>query len=559
MKNNKKFLSLIIIFILVETSIVASNFATLYDRDDFEVQAINSLALRSSNNGIFDSFPATKTSLQDALNRIDITKLNSYELKLYNKVLTMLDEKSNLYNDDNSSVNGDIIFSGSMRSYRTNSESLKQYELLEQYKDNLPWIDTRMQIDFGDYIYGYTQFEFQDENFYDYDDDVPSFDYNLHSAPFNDDSAYKLNSMEPLKIGLSAGSDNFNFQFGRNRLSEGSGVTGNLIIGDNFSRQDYISYTLYSGFFSYHMSLTQFDLQKSSDEMYPVSFNNDSQYRVINRFTVTPLNNLSFDFYQGALFKTQYVDYRMILPFMYVHNYFNFDQDSSTKGYNDEANNILGANLKWVIMRGLEVNIETVLDQYTLATETAGVFPNAYGILFNIKNSISMKNGSLNNYIEVVYTSPYLYLNEKKDSIKVENYNYDWILGNYLSGDVDEISYSGYIYGPDNLVLAYGFNYLSYNEWSAGTDFIFRMDGTKGIKTDENSSVSIGDVDNTLFMVGTPEISFTISPNVSFDINKVIFFNGIFGFVGKINRFHDITSSVNYSIQGAISATIKLL
>jgi hypothetical protein len=559
MKNNKKFLSLIIIFILIETSIVASNYATLYGRDDFEVQAINTLALRSSTNGIFDSYPATKTSLQDAINRVDITKLDNYELKLYNKVLTMLDEKSNLYNDEDSSVNGDILFSGAMRSYRTNSESLKQYELLEQYKDNLPWIDTRMQIDFGDYFYGYTQFEFQDENFYDYDEDVPSFDHSLHSSPFNDDSAYKLNSMEPLKIGLSAGSGNFNFQFGRNRLSEGSGITGNLIIGDNYSRQDYISYSLFSGFFSYHMSLTQFDLQQPDGSMYPVSFNNDSQYRVINRFTVTPLDNLSFDFYQGALFKTQYVDYRMILPFMYVHNYFNFDQDSSTDSYNDEANNILGANLKWVIMRGLEVNLQTVLDQYTLPTENYGGFPNAYGILFNIKNSISMKNGSLNNYIEVVYTSPYLYLNEKKESNGDENYNYDWILGNYLTGSVDEISYSGYIYGPDNLVLAYGFNYLSYNEWSAGTDFIFRMDGTKGIQTDRNSSVSIGEVDNTLFMVGTPEISFTIRPTVSFDINNVIFFNGVFGFVGKINRFHDITSSVSYNIQGAISATIKLL
>lgn len=552
-------ISLLLILFTINTLTAAIKPATLYDRDSFVVTSVDYLARRSNIIGIYENYPTTGTSVLYTFNQINKEKLTKIEKDLYEQVEKELNKKSNLVNtEDDFSANIEIPLTLEGFFYNTSDVSqLYRYELVEQYKDVAPWLDFKTQLNFGDNIYGYTQFAIKDKLNYELDNLAPKVSSNLNSFSLFPNSGSNFETYQPFKIGLSAGDDKYNFQIGRNRLSVGSGITGNFFIGDNFSKQDYISFSLYSSFFTYTTSITEFDQQIDSLSFDDISFNGKHQYRVINRMRVEIFKNLSLDIYQGALYQVDNLNFRMLIPFMYVHNYFNFADDKVISG-NDEANNILGFQAKWIINKGNELNFIVTFDQIQLF-ESADVFPQAYGLLLNYKNSKPFKTGMLNNSLEVVYTSPYLYLNEKyNDSDKTDaNYNYDHIYGNNY-GKYDEIGYSGYYYGPDTLMLAYSINYIDINKWNLGADLTLRIHGTKGIKYNDDYEDTITNVIQH-FIVGTPETILSFKPQGSIDLTNYLSINGYLDFNTIFNHYHQTSSPLFFDIQAKISVKFELL
>ncbi len=571
MKSKIKTTLLIAIFTINALYAIAPT--TLFDRDSFVVTSVDYLARRSNIIGIYDNFPATGTKVLYTFNQIDRQQLTDVEKSLYDQVDEELNKKSNFINDDDgflANIQIPITMEGFY--YNTHDGSpLKQYELDDQYKDVAPWFDFRAQLSFGENIFGYAQFAIKDRLNYKLTDLASNFSMNLDSFALVPNNGSNFEIHQPFKIGLSVGDNNYNFQIGRNRLSVGSGITGNFFIGDNFSKQDYTSLSLFSSFINYTISVTEFDQQSSSLNFDSISFNGKHQYRVMNRMRFEILKNLSLDIYQGALFQTDSINFRMVIPFMYVHNYFNFSDSTIISG-NDEANNIFGIQAKWVINKGNELNFIATFDQIQIF-ESAEEIPQAYGILINYKNSSPLKKGMLNNSLEFVYTSPYLYLNEKYNSEedrdnKNPNYNYDHIYGNSYGDDgADEIGYSGYYYGPDTLMLAYSINYseiIAYpnndniREWNIGADLTLRVHGTKGIKVNSVYEDILGNAESSL-MVGIPETILSFMPKGSMDLTDYLSINGSLNFNTIFNHYHDISSPVFFDIQAKIGLIFNFL
>lgn len=128
---------------------------------------------------------------------------------------------------------------------------------------------------------------------------------------------------QPFKLGLSIGNEYINFQIGRNRQEFGNGIIGNMLVGDNFSYQDMMRFSVFSDIFSYYLSFTHFD-NVSPGRHTSFSFNGPHQTRLIHRFDFNILNKVRFVFNMGGLFTTDSpFDWRMFTPMMVVHNWCN--------------------------------------------------------------------------------------------------------------------------------------------------------------------------------------------------------------------------------------------
>lgn len=566
MKLNKLF-SLIILICLIPFKAYSMNtIATLYDRDSFIVTTVNHLALNSKVTGIYDNYPTTAASVLYTFNKIDRASLSKIDKSLYDKVEKELFNKDNLlYSNENFAfnINLPITFEGFF--YETNDNSkLKYYELDNQYKDISPWLDLNTQLYFGQNIVGYSQFAIKDKLNYTPIDYASSIETNLDSFFLLPTWKNNFEIHYPFKIGLSIGDEHYNFQIGKNRLSSGSGITGNFFIGDNFSKQDYMAFSLLSSKFSYTINVTAFDQQSSSLEFSPISFNGKQQYRVMHKAKINLLKNFSLDIYQGALFQVSTLNFRMLIPFMFVHNYYNFKDNKIIKA-NDEANNILGFQTTWVINEGNELNFIISFDQIQVF-ESGEEFPSSYGFLINYKNSKSKTNGIISKNIEVVYTSPYLYLNEKYDSfiegdeeVNLLNYNYDYILG-YNYGKYSEIGYGGYIYGPDAIVSSASFKYSSFQNWNIASTLLFKIKGTKGIKTNKEDTDNdiIGKVISSI-IVGTPQITISLTQSGGIELTDKIYLATYISLNSIINHYNNDSIPSDFNVQGKIIAKINLI
>ena len=287
-------------------------------------------------------------------------------------------------------------------------------------------------------------------------------------------------SYQPFKAGLSAGNSWFNFQIARNRQSFGHGVTGNLLVSDNFSYEEYIRATFSSEFFNYYLDITHFDQQLDSLKIGKFQLSGKHQVRAIHRFEFTPLDTLAFSVSLGSMFQSDSAfDWRMLIPMMIPHSFNNFSEEGTLKA-GDEANNIFAVDISWSFLPSWMIHFEAIMDQFQLHYEKGNFMPNAFGFLLNVQNTSIIDEGFLHSYAEAVYTMPYLYLNRAKMDGDERDYNYDWILGYGLTGG-SEIQYSGYPEGPDTFKLELGSEYMFSYGLTVGGNIGFMIHGMHGI------------------------------------------------------------------------------
>ena len=327
----------------------------------------------------------------------------------------------------------------------------------------------------------------------------------------------------PWRAGLSVGNDYFSFILGRYPHSFGSGVTGNLIIGDNFTYQEIAQLTFMNNYFTYGLSVTNFDQQIPAsmeglgDSAYPSDtsfsqreFSGDQQYRIVHRFDVNILDKLRLTFDLATLYNTDNgFDLRFFYPFFIHHNLSNYTNEP-LMSYYDEANNIMGFSVEGALPLGLSASFSFVLDQASTYTEKKDTVPSAYGMLANIKHTARIPSGRFNSYLEFVLTNPYIYLNGKyydENGEKRYEYNLDYIVG-YYSMNLSDVGYSGYISGPDSIVFSLGTEFIADAGYKVGGSLTYRMRGENGYRiasmrmADGDHNHTYIDMSNAIFREG---------------------------------------------------------
>ena len=520
------------IIMSLSSAIFASNLQKTYTMNDDVFVKANRLAMESGFLGPSPVSPSTGMEIKNALERLDYNSLSKNQQEDYDAIIKELDSSELVY-WKRGIFEIDPVVQLAFDAYAfSDITGTYKDEFFLPYRDMNPLILGELHMFFSDAIYFDFQYIFKDsptgfslnekgdlttgDLFYNFTNMsmliTPSLAGEWKFGSFmSARNVYSMLVYQPFKLGLSIGNEYINFQIGRNRQEFGNGIIGNMLVGDNFSYQDMMRFSVFSDIFSYYLSFTHFD-NVSPGRHTSFSFNGPHQTRLIHRFDFNILNKVRFVFNMGGLFTTDSpFDWRMFTPMMVVHNWCN-NKPSTTIKPGDEGNNIISFELEIAMAKGWFLSGQFVLDQLHVLGEEGDDVPNAFGLMLNVKNTERInEKGYLDSWIEFVYTNPYLYLNYKENEDGSRNYYYDFILG-YGYGKSSEVNYTGHGYGPDSIGIAIGTKFSSRDDkWTVGGSVLYKVHGENGMersywpKQQSTNRVEDGKSYNYITPTGTPE------------------------------------------------------
>ncbi|MDY4799664.1 MAG: hypothetical protein SO157_10080, partial [Bullifex sp.] len=393
--------------------------------------------------------PTTESEIRVALNRLDYGKLSPESRKLYDLIISEFDSsKGWSYSDDTLLL--DPTLSINPQIYLFNNQNITYApEFFRQYRDRDQLLSIELEAAVGknvylDFMYSYmdspTAFALEDgkqvtgDFFHNFSNASTFFNIAMNGdvtgifTGNNGNNVTRIFSYQPTKVGGSFGNDYLNFFIGRSRQTLGNGVTGNLIIGDNFSYQEMMKLSIFSNVFSYHLSLTHYD---NAEKQESFRFDTKHQNRTVQRLDFSLADKVRLSVNIGAhIYSNTMFDWRMIMPMMLVHNWNNNSEENELQP-GDEINNILGLEAEWIVNRNLLLSAQVAIDQFRLPVEKDSVVPSAFGFLINTRYLTPVKSGIFDSWVEFVYTNPYLYLNYKTSSNGDPDYGLDHIAGYY--------------------------------------------------------------------------------------------------------------------------------
>lgn len=368
----------------------------------------------------------------------------------------------------------------------------------------------------------------------------------------------------PYDAGISFSNKNLSLITGRGRVSVGEGFTGNTAIGDNYDYQEFLKLganTRNTGLFltitSFDSSRTSFDESRVTiTEPYKVQNASFSGYRELRHnvgYELTLFDRAKFSLsFINLIDTTTAFDFRYINPFMIMHNYFNYHEDTIL-----EANNMISVDSSIALAKGLRLYVQFTMDQIQLSGETKSynrkylyVDPNAFAGLINLSYSREIQKGILTLFGEAVYTSPAMYLNQKfydgdgnvtqyKGELNDTRTDYissyapcwsqDFLLGynRTESNNYDaDMAFSGYIYGPDAIVFALGGEYYIPDKIDLRARVFYMAHGEKGRGSDDNnynfSGLDSKETINTLSPTGIVEKTFAVSAECDWTLSEFV-------------------------------------
>ena len=548
---------------LLLSSLSAVNIHKQFTANSEEYKDVVNLCILTGTALPSSMTPVSAKELLLALDRIDYNNLSKALKELYDSAYKKIAGPQ-------SNINLDPLFistnpSLGIEAYaQTQSDTwLSSNDWTNQYRDRLKLVELPIEIGISNYFYGRVIPELSLQFTQPMGENREGFTEFNKIFTTNIDIRKGTQRSMPLVSEAVIGTDFLHLYIGRNRQALGLGYTGNLMIGDNFIYQDFGKFTIHTNYFTYNLSITVFDRQKNTliDEYTPLgatklsstSFNGKKQYRVVNNYQINLFDKASIYLNFGNLFDSDF-DFRMINPFYIMHNIFNFTSFGGND-YGDgaaiEANNHFSLALSYPFYPGWSLYLETMIDQFQLIGETTSAAlepPNALGFLLNLTNVTSLDNGLLKSHFEAVYTTPSLYLNEKymdkegnishnRESDSTYYYwNQDLIVG-YNTWWGDDLSYSGYIYGPDSFVLQIGTSYEKKN-WSIGASFTYKIHGQRGIRWHEKQDQTVFYADSVwqLGLTGTLEHSFLSEIKSEWTPCNGVGLRFIFAHIDRINN-----------------------
>lgn len=443
--------------------------------------------------------PMSGSALKIALDRIDASQLSPGQQKELSELYGIINGSTDyLYSEE--FFKADIGLSANLQvniaNYKdfdfgsSNNFRDRRNDQMLPYRYESPALSFYPQLYFGDYIFIESDFNLKNNDHHMFESSFGWLltDYNGFSF-FGSRYATAYAPELPYHAGASIGNDYINFIIGRYPHSIGTGITGNLVVGDNFIYQEISNLSLMSNLFTYNISITRFDQQLNIKEdsglpnyLTLVSrneFSGEQQFRVVHRFDLNILDRIRFALDMTTIYNSNYgFDIRFFYPFVIGHNYYNYDNYVEKK-YFDEANNMMGFNLDIAITKGLSLSAQFALDQFQTYFENKESVPSAYAVLCNLKYSTELFGGILSTWAEGVYTNPYVYLNGKIDSDGWMDFNLDYVVGYHVQY-VSDFGYSGYQFGPDTIVFSLGSEYFAKSNWKIGLNLLYRAQGRKG-------------------------------------------------------------------------------
>ncbi len=522
-----------IILILISIIVISVSFPVFagqktYRQSSDEVQTLFVLSRISSTALPQMTYPVTEDNLVFLLSKIDSSKLNGSALQMYRDLQDRLENRKVLVNAD--SVVLDFRIPVLIGEVWNNNSFLP-------FRDRLPLIEAKTEISITDYFTLYSVFDFKaDKTVYSEAGDIK-----IHSLYNIRDLSHEY----PSTAYGSFGNKTFNLIIGRDRMSAGDGITGNLELSQNLLFQDFAKFSVMKGPVSYDFTVLAYDNPvDSATDIRRYNFNDPFKAAYIHRISGVIRNKVTTTLFQGLMTYGEHTfsDPRVLNPFMMIHNTFTF--------MNGNANNFFGLEVSVALPFGMKFDAQALLDQFKLGSESSDSGQNALGFLANLSGSWVLGDGILSAYAEGVYNNPYLYLIEETNP-DIPNlkkwYQLDLVSAYKYFADGDyEQNYIGYPLGGDVKVLAAGASYL-WNGIKLSADAVYSIKGGHGIADSEEriAKETSKPEENTL----------SVSGCVSGKVNEALSFRAKLGY-SRITGYGHVSGAQRSGIRFAVGFTV---
>ena len=584
----KRTIAFIISAILIVSPVFANTMRTYTSRDSV-YKDVSRLCRMAGVLGPSGYSPVTAQELSISLERIDYSTLSDDLAAEYDRLLAVLTESEPLFSsgvlglDITAGVNVQANIANEKdfdfaNEFSDGPEKDRRNETLIPYRYQEPALYGQARVYFGDNVQLEGDIQFGNNQHHLYETSL-GWLLTYHNGQWlwlNDAMETKTTSAPvqfPYRAGIAAGNDYFSFIMGRFPHSMGNGVTGNLLIGDNFVYQEVASMSFASRYFTYRISATRFDMQFDgwntetgiNDSHYNGmegsfsrrEFTGNQQFRIVHSFDIGLFDKLRFEVDFGTMIVSQSLfDLRFFSPFLIIHDYYNYTNELPLE-YFDEANNIMALSMEASLGKGFSAYASFLLDQFQLPGLETSTVPLSFGVLGNVKHTMQIAGGTLDSYFEAVYTNPYLYLNGKYREIDGERFyahNLDFLVG-YHNESIDDYAFSGYIYGPDSIVFSIGSMYTaSMDKWAAGGSFTYRIQGDNVAKHRWNGPDQT-QIDEPFFGEDSGENT-AVTPSCGWNRAEHMFSVSTYGYYSFLKGFRvyggiQINTYLNYdNIQG---------
>lgn len=539
----------VICFILVvfSISLVFSSYSNqkYYAVSSVEWNTVNDICHIAGVAGPSSNGPITAYQLSLALDRAE--KELGPDNPIIKRAKEILGETKAVYEDElgfvslTAEANGEVYLQSNGNDLSADAFDQDSDWFIKNYRERPAFISLTLENGINDILYSRLVLQGKQKQSSDnYWDDGVHFGF--YGA--------RMSQNFPFDAGISIGTKGFSIITGRGKVSLGEGYTGNTAIGDNYDYQEFMKMGFYTRNTGVNLTLTSFDSSRKTtndstnviNNPYTVQNSKFSGYREIRHsaeYEMTIVDKLKLSLVFITLLDTDTAfDFRYLNPFMMLHNMYNFHEGNIL-----EANNMIAVDISWAVAKKVNLYLQVTMDQFQITGEADGYTesfgytdPNAFSGLINLSYTDLFKEGIGRLYLEAVYTAPGMYLNQKyyddcriTQQIKEEPcWSQDYLLGysRTEAGGKDDMAFSGYIYGPDAIVLALGGEYYIPKKLDITSRVLYMAHGEKGRGSNINnynfSGLDSKETINTLSPTGVVEHTFALIAECDWTLSEFV-------------------------------------
>ncbi|WP_332447655.1 hypothetical protein [Sphaerochaeta sp.] len=476
---------------LVSSPVVASaNQQKIYSLDSDLYSALEVLYISQGLSLPSTTGPYSQSEFALMLEKIDRSRLDGGLLTTYDYVSGQLGLQPKIQgNGIGMSWNFDTTVETYTHTDTTNFVGRQEWN--RSWNDQKPLLSIGLETWPGDNFYGYS--EFTVGNTYTLENGFGSTAFSTNIPVVPPAVLMDLDFNMPYRAFVAAGGDHWTFQLGRDRLSWGAGTTGNLMLSDNLKYHNMARITTFSDRFKYTFVTSFFPHPSAYYEDGDSSpLTGDGQDELLNGLYLFMAHRLEWRMFEDKVGLTltesimyqsseNLLDLRILNPAMIFHDYY----------IRSNANSLLGLELDYTPIKGLNLYGQMVVDEFSLPGEpvpsaTVSNFPVTFGYLAGVKGVLPLKHLVGYGSLEGAYTDPYLYLryttNSSPTSSVHDSYglNYVGVIREFTNkmGTHYNPSFLGYPYGNDAVVVNLNAGLRSYGNWNVSGNVFYMAHGT---------------------------------------------------------------------------------
>jgi hypothetical protein len=553
----KTFNLFLVIFLLTAGYVFSAPY-DMIPAGDPVIEDIRFLSMESGISVLSFTPPFAPHEIEMFLEAIDVDELSLPAQEAYNRIQKRLVPQAPL---SISGRNFTLLFnvSSTMEAGLRSNENINWYPL---YPKIPPFISLPFRFSFADSLQLYFEPAISMEpEFYrgsnatiyaNNDIDVGKFSHNIPSGFHNADLTF------PFRAYIAAGNSWWNFQLGRDRLSFGTGQSGNLAISDNPSFYEFARLSFFTDFFKYSVLVSQMPLDIRG--IYDVDGTTNptattQRYFYLHRVDFSLFDVLTIGITEGVIVGNSALELRYLNPFMIFHSLFSFwdypgwnGGTNAPLGTGDMNGSLFSLEINWNIMKSLALYGQFVMNQYATAYEIetwGNPMPNGLGYLAGLRYSHSFGGWGSIFSLEFVYTDPYLYYNPSPFASHIHMRQLGISPGRFL--------YSFYGYSRDVIVTTLGANFFKGDQLSLSGNFSWVIQGEHGLFYDwEESDDAFAETTPT----GTPENNFIASLSMRWKINSMFTLNGGITCIFSQNHAHEKGNN-EFGVQAVVSVNFS--